>query len=268
MSLDGLRVLAFESRRAKEIAELIRRQQGEPFVAPSVREAQVESSDEIFEFGDRLSAGDFDMMICLTGVGTRRLAKVLEGRVDFVAELRKITVVARGPKPSQVLRELQVQVTVQVPEPNTWRELLVAIQDRPERRVALQQYGRPALELIAGLKSQGREVTAVDIYQYDLPEDLEPLREAARRLARREVDVALFTTAIQVVHLIHIAREQNTEEAMLRGLRAAFVASIGPTTSEALEEAGITPAFTPSHPKMGLLVNEAASLQIPRLGVA
>src|SRR5687768_753624 len=35
MSFSGLRVLSLESRRAVEIAELIRKQGGEPFVAPS-----------------------------------------------------------------------------------------------------------------------------------------------------------------------------------------------------------------------------------------
>jgi len=36
------------------------------------------------------------------------------------------------------------------------------------------------------------------------------------------------------------------------------VGSIGPTTSEALEEAGIHPDLEPSHPKMGFLVQETA----------
>jgi uroporphyrinogen-III synthase len=36
------------------------------------------------------------------------------------------------------------------------------------------------------------------------------------------------------------------------------VASIGPTTSEALEEFGIKPDLEPSHPKMGFLVQETA----------
>jgi len=39
MSFTGMRVLSLESRRAVEMAELIRRQGGEPVVAPSMREA-------------------------------------------------------------------------------------------------------------------------------------------------------------------------------------------------------------------------------------
>ena len=77
MPFDGLRVLSFESRRANEIAELIRRHKGDPFVAPSMREAPIENNPEAFEFAERLFRGDFDMMILLTGVGTRALDKAL-----------------------------------------------------------------------------------------------------------------------------------------------------------------------------------------------
>jgi len=70
--------------------------------------------------------------------------------------------------------------------------------------------------------------------------------------------VALFTTAVQVLHLAQVAREAGCESEMLAGLKKAFIGSIGPTTNEGLEEFGIVPALTPTHPKMGLLVKEAA----------
>src|SRR5689334_1713547 len=111
MPFDGLRVISFESRRSSEIAELIRRQGGDPFVAPSMREAPLESNTEAFEFAERLFRGEFEMMILLTGVGTRALDKVLATRYPpqaFADALRKITVVARGPKPLAALREMQV----------------------------------------------------------------------------------------------------------------------------------------------------------------
>src|ERR1700736_2560545 len=130
MPFNGLRVVAFESRRASEIAELIRRQQGEPFVAPSMREAPLENNQPAFEFAERLFRGEFDLMICLTGVGTRALNKVLASRYpqdQFAQALRKITVAARGPKPMAALREMNVPVAVAAPEPNTWRELLAAL---------------------------------------------------------------------------------------------------------------------------------------------
>src|SRR5271154_1906940 len=263
MSFEGKRVLALESRRATEIAELIRRQGGEPFVAPSMREAPIENNPEAFAFADRLFRGEFDMMILLTGVGTRALDKVLASRYPpqaFAEALRKIAIVARGPKPLAVLREMQVPVTVAVPEPNTWRELLAATASRPERRIAVQEYGKSNPELLAGLRARGAEVTAVRVYQWDLPEDTAPLREAVRRIAQGQADVAMFTTSIQLTHLYRIAAEEGLEEAVSTGLRRMVIASIGPTTSETLEEFGLQPDIVPTHPKMGFLVKETAEL--------
>jgi|SRR5579871_1009440 len=261
MPFDGLRVIAFESRRATEIAELIRRQGGDPFVAPSMRETPIENNPEAFAFAERLFRGEFDMMILLTGVGTRALDKVLASRYPpqaFAEALRKIAVVARGPKPLAVLREMQVQAAVTVPEPNTWRELLAATSTRPERRIAVQEYGKSNPELLDGLRARGADVTAVRVYQWDLPEDTAPLREAARRIAEDQADVAMFTTSIQLTHLFRVAVADGLEVAVLAGLRRMAIASIGPTTSETLEEFGIQPDIVPSHPKMGFLVKETA----------
>jgi uroporphyrinogen-III synthase len=258
MSLQGRRVLALESRRAVEIAELIRKQGGEPFVAPSMREAPIADTDAVFRFLERLLAGEFDMMVLLTGVGTRQLARVLGER--FVEGLRRVTIAARGPKPVAALREMGLTAAIVAPEPNTWREMLAALEGRTGRHIAVQEYGRSNPELIEGLRARGAEVTPVRVYEYAMPEDVEPLREAARRLAGREFDLALFTTATQIDHLAQAAREQGIEDQALEGLRQCRVASIGPTTTEALDEFGIRPALEPSHPKMGLLVREASDL--------
>ena len=261
MSFAGLKVLSLESRRSTEIAELIRKQGGEAVLAPSMREAPLEGNEAAFHFAERLFAGEFDMMILLTGVGTRLLDRTLATRYPperFREALRRITVVVRGPKPAAALRELDVPVTVAVPEPNTWRELLVAIRDRHERRIAVQEYGRPNPELLAGLRQRGAEVTTVRVYQWELPADTEPLRAAARRLAAGELQVVLFTTSIQIEHLLRIAAETGIEADVVAALHAMVVASIGPTTSEALAEAGVRADFEPSHPKMGFLVQETA----------
>jgi uroporphyrinogen-III synthase len=256
MAFDGLRVLSLESRRAAEMAELIRKQGGEPFVAPSMREVPLAADAATAQFTERLYAGQFDMMVLLTGVGTRQLHRLLGPR--FVEALRAMALAARGPKPAAALREMGLAPAVIAPEPNTWRELLQALEGRPEKRIAVQEYGRTNPELLDGLRARGADVAAVRVYQWDLPEDPAPLREAARRLAAGQVDVALFTTAIQVSHLARAAREQGIEDAALEALRRCFVGSIGPTTTEALEEFGVRPAFEPSHPRMGVLVLEAA----------
>jgi uroporphyrinogen-III synthase len=261
MSYDGLRVLALESRRASEIETLIRLQGGVPLVAPSMREVPLTENAGALGFAERLFQGEFDMLILLTGVGTRLLNQVIETRWPagaFAEALRGITIVARGPKPMAVMREWSVPVTVMVPEPNTWREILAATDGRTERRVAVQEYGRPSEELIDGLRARGAEVTSVPVYQWALPEDLGPLQEAARRLAAGEIDVLLVTSSAQVEHLLKVATELGLEDQVRKACGRVVIASIGPTTSETLSELGFCADFEPSHPKMGLLVNESA----------
>jgi uroporphyrinogen-III synthase len=265
MGFNGLRVLALESRRAAEIAQLIRNQGGEPFVAPSMRELPLADNSGAFVFAEKLFASAFDMAIFLTGVGTRQLNRVLATRFPeaaFAAALEGLTLVARGPKPVAALREMGLKPALVAPEPNTWRELLAVTEGRPERRIAVQEYGRSNPELLDGLRTRGAEVTPVRIYQWDLPEHVEPLREAARQLASGSFQVALFTTAMQIVHLARVARELGIESGALAGLRQCHVCSIGPTTTEALEEFGVHAAMEPSHPKMGFLVKEAAERAI------
>ncbi len=257
MPFEGLRVLSLESRRSAEIEKLVRAQGGQPFVAPSMREVPLEQNEEAFAFAERLFKGDFEMMILLTGVGTRLLAQTIETRWpvgSFANALKTVTTVVRGSKPSAVLREWAVPVAIAVPEPNTWREILTAIDGRPERRIAIQEYGRSNQELIEALRARGAEVTTIRVYQWDLPADTGPLKEAARRLLAGEFDVVLFTTSIQVIHLFRIGGDS-----IAGALRKTVIASIGPTTTETLADFGLQPDIEPSHPKMGFLVNETAA---------
>jgi uroporphyrinogen-III synthase len=233
-----------------------------------MRELPLESNTAATAFADALVRGEFDVVLLLTGVGTRVLLDVVErvqgSRDAFVAALGRVRVAVRGPKPLAVLRELGLTPWVTAPEPNTWRELLAAIDaagadaSLSGQRVAVQEYGTSNPELVAGLEARGARVTAVPVYQWALPEDLGPLEDACRALATEQVDVALFTTATQVVHLLQVAERMGAADSVRAALGRVVVGSIGPTTSDELRAHGIDVDMEPSHPKMGLLVREAA----------
>lgn len=267
MAFDGLRVLSLESRRAVEIEKLIRGQRGVPLVVPAMREVPIERHRQALEFAVRLFRGEFDIVILLTGVGARYLNQVIESRYPagaFADALRRVSVIVRGPKPMAVMREWGVPVAAMAPEPNTWREVMAVMpgctgEDGSAKQIAVQEFGRPSQELLDALTARGAIVTPVPVYQWELPSDIEPLREAARRLARGEVDVLLLTAGVQIEHLLRVAADMRIEEAVCGGLKRAVVASIGPSTSEALAGLGLVADFEPSHPKMGILVQETAS---------
>ena len=266
-SFNKLRVLTLESRRSLEMAALVSNYGGEPISAPALREVPLDTNSDALTFVDALLRDEFDLVILLTGVGTRALLAVvdqLRDRDAFVRALGRTRVAARGPKPVAVLRELGLVPWVVAPEPNTWRELLASIDRKASElllrgaRVAVQEYGTANTQLLDGLRERGADVISVPVYRWALPENPEPLRQAAQGIADARIEVVLFTTATQVVHLLEIARQLNIEADVRRGLESMAVASIGPTTSDELREQGIPIDIEASHPKMGFLVRDAA----------
>ena len=249
------------------MTQLIANHGGHAVVAPATREVPAHDNSDALNFVSALRDGRLDVVIFLTGVGTRALAQAAEAvcsRQEFVGALSRTKVIARGPKPSAALRELGVPITAIVPEPNTWRELLHLLDERHAeipingRSVAVQEYGVPSPELLAGLAERAAQVLPVRIYEWSLPEDTGPLRAAVQAVIRNEIDVLLVTAAVQVRHFVQVAEEMNLGDELLRCLARVVVGSIGPVTSAELRLHGVAVDMEPSHPKMGFLVQEMA----------
>lgn len=259
----GKRVMAFESRMAEQMRTLITRFGGDPLVAPSMREVPFEDNNDIFEFGKRLHAGQVDFIILLTGVGTRTMLDVLDirwQREKTIGVLRQVSLVTRGPKPVQALREVGLQPTINVDEPNTWRDILTALdgQDLSGKRIAVQEYGISNSQLLQGLRDRGAMVDAVPVYRWALPEDLNPLMQAIHESVNDKVDVALFTSAVQVEHLLQVAERDGCAGEVKRACGRMMVGSIGPMASERLRQHDLPVDFEPTRAKMGVFVKEAS----------
>ena len=261
----GLRVAAFESRLAEQMRQLIERYGGRPLVAPSMREVPLEENADALRFGERLLAGEFEMVLLLTGVGTRFMLKVLDSRwprEQTLAALGKTILVARGPKPIAVLREQGMQPTIAVPEPNTWRDLVKALDDQGRpltgMSVAVQEYGVPNVELLKAIEARGAIVMRVPVYQWRLPEDTGPLTDAVRAILRGEVDVVLFTNAVQVDHVMQMAERLGGADRLRQALEKVVVSAVGPIVAERLRAYQLPVDCEPSHPKMGIHVKETS----------
>ena len=165
-NFDGLRVAAFESRRANDLARLIEKHGGIPHVSPSMRELPLSENTAAVDFAHRLITGDVELVIFLTGVGFRHLLAAVERHVDrqrFLDALADITTIVRGPKPVAAMKEVGLSPTLRAPEPNTWREVLATIDQNlaiANANVALQEYGVTNHSLIAGLEARGARVIA------------------------------------------------------------------------------------------------------------
>jgi uroporphyrinogen-III synthase len=264
MTLSGMTVAAFESRMATEITRLIERYGGRPLVVPVLREVPLEDNSAAQQFGDDLLAGRIDLCIFLTGVGTTALFDLLKTRYPWttiMTALQRCVIIARGPKPVAALKAVGLQATVTVPEPNTWVDLVSALdQYRPVKglRVAVQEYGVSNPDLMNALEQRGAEVFAVPIYKWALPEDLGPIRHALDEIIAGRVNVILITNAAQVDHVMRVLEQDGKVERFRAELEKLVVASIGPTASERLHHHGWPVDFEPSHSRMGILVKEVS----------
>ena len=264
MTFDGMTIIAFERRMATEIARLIERYGGLPLIAPILREVPLKDNSTAQEFGVRLLDRRIDLLVLLTGVGATLLFDHLKTNYPWpsiLTALQQTTIIARGPKPVAALKTVGLQATVTVPEPNTWVDLVAALDQHRSVRglcVAVQEYGISNPDLLQALEQRGAEVFPVPIYKWALPEDLSPVRHAIDEIIAGRVNVILITNAAQVDHVMQVLEQDGKMEPFRAALGKIVVASIGPTASERLHHHGWPVDFEPSHPKMGILVKEVS----------
>ncbi|MCZ6791229.1 MAG: uroporphyrinogen decarboxylase, partial [Candidatus Dadabacteria bacterium] len=208
----------------------------------------------------------FDIVILMTGVGTRALLKAVTTKYpekEFIKALKKTTIVVRGPKPVAALREMRLKPNIIVPEPNTWRDVLTTLDSELQlkgKKIAIQEYGISNKEFINSLRKKGAKVTPVPIYKWALPEDLEPLHNAIKSIKNSKEDISIFTSSQQIYHLFEVASQDGLQDELKEGFKKIVIASIGPTTSETLNRFGLSPDYEPDSPKMGNLIREVARL--------
>ncbi len=262
---NGLKVTSFESRRCEEMKKLISYHGGVPRVAPSMREVPDLKTPYVDRFADDLFSGNVDLLVLMTGVGTRILSDMVIAESEeekYVDALRATTILARGPKPVAALRKFGIRPNITVPEPNTWRDILSTFDQRDMSLenlvVYVQEYGVSNEEFLASLERRGADVRRIPIYRWALPEDLGPLQDAVRSISEGEEDCLLFTSSRQVSNLFEVAGKEERGANFMEGIKKALICSIGPTTTETLRENGISVDYEPDSPKMGNLVREVA----------
>ena len=259
--------MLFESRRSEALARSVRDFGGDPLCAPSVAEVPVGESPELTAFGQALLDGRIDVMVCMTGFGVRLLIETLSAQFEqeeLLAALRRVTLVARGLKPAQALRDYAVAATVVVPEPATWEEIVETLRFS-ERSLPLE--GRTVAILESGARNEALEkavralkatVVPVSLYRWALPKDLSPLHEAIARILQGSAGFLVFTNAVQVRHLMQVVAQNGPADAFRKACRRAVVASVGPLTSRALTDNGLRVDFEAQHSRMSALIVELA----------
>ena len=258
----GGRVVAFvEARMQSEMAGLIERHGGTPYPAPVLQELYLEDDPHVKKLVRDVCEGSLDVVVLLTGVGTRALIGAADSmgvKDDFLTALNGLTVFARSPKPARVLRQNEIHIDVMPPEPYTSADLLESIKeyDLQGRDLAVQAYGSPNGFLTQGLEDRGANVREVTLYTWGLPDDTSPVIRMIDDLANGAVDALAFTSQPQVRNLLTIAGQANKERQFRESLEIlpVAVASVGPVCSRRLREMGLRVDVEPEHVHMGNMI--------------
>ncbi len=264
-NFNGLRVAAFESRRSKDIADLISSLGGNPTVTPSMREAPIEQPRAVWNFAKRLFDGNADVVVLLTATGTRMMSELITskyGKRNYVKALRKTKIICRGPKTVAALAELGIEPEIKIPEPATWRNIVASADSAgllKGMRVEVQQSGAANPEFIRALAKHGAKARSFSVYKWTLPEDTEPLEKTVRSLAAGKQDLILFTSSRQVENIVETARRMKVAPLFKKAVSRSVVGSIGPSTTETLRRFGISVDHEPDGAKMECLVSDLAA---------
>ena len=262
----GGRTIAFlEARRAAELGDLVKRHNGVPFAAPCLQEIHQADAPQLRAAVQQLCKPSVGWVIFLTGVGASTLFEAALGlglEQTFKDALSQKQVVVRGPKPAAALRKLGVRIDVAALAPYTTAELRQALADVDLQgsTVAVQLYGGPNPELRAWLESKGATVLEVAPYSWAPPQDDAPVVGLLDALDSRRVAALAVPGAIQVEHLLGIARRYGRETTLRASLERVPIAAQGPVCEAALVNQGLHASLVPPHGHMGALVLGLADL--------
>jgi uroporphyrinogen-III synthase len=263
--LAGRTIAVLEARMGDAVSTMFEREGATVFRAPALLEQAIDAGPEVEHWINTLVSGGYDVVVFLTGVGAARVLDEVArlGRLEAVRDaLVRTTVVARGPKPLAALNRRGVAATVTVPEPWTTRESIETLRriSLAGLRVALVHYGERSVPLSDAIVTAGASLDELCVYEWQMPPDVTPLEGLVTAVVDGAIDAVVFTSQVQVRHLVAIAARSGRTAELVDALNTRTItASIGPTCSAALVERGVAPHLEPARPKLGPLVERVVT---------
>ena len=258
--LDGARIGLLEARLSSELAELVRREGGEPVCAPAVSEAPLDVAPLLPVLVDDLRQRRVRIVVFLTGAGAASLLDQASdaGMYDpLVDALRDATTCVADRSPRRCCESTASRCTStrarRTPRPSCSRcSRTLVVAGRAWR------YCTTAAEIRRWSRRcarAGRWCRELRSYEWRLPDDVEPIETLIAELIDGRLDAIAFTNQVQVRHLFQVGARIGRTAALRYALRhRTIVGSIGPTCSLALDEHGVPPHTVASPPKMRPLV--------------
>ena len=282
MSLHGIVVAITSSRRAFELASIVRKFGGIPYVAPTIGiKNNISLTSECNRFTDTIGHEKMHFFICMTGVAVFNLFRKIKNSHQLgnvIEKLSDTVVIARSNKPATELRKFGISTDF-VPDMNTIEGVFDLIRkfDLKKKNIGILWHGDFSVSFKEKLDSLGAKVFDFSSYSYSLsveeknpsilkemgydyvaPTD-EKIRKLIEDIMEGNIDVITFTSPPAVNELFEFAKRNNKIDLLKDRLNHnVLVVSVGPSTSKMIEKFQIKVDVIPSTYHMGAMVKELA----------
>ncbi|WP_345944926.1 uroporphyrinogen-III synthase [Streptomyces albus subsp. chlorinus] len=275
--LAGFTVAVTAARRAEELGTLLERRGADVVHAPALRLVPLADDEELRAATAQLVARPPRVTVATTGIGFRGWMEAADGWGTGEAlrgALAAGELLARGPKACGALRAAGLREAWSPASESSTEvlERLLARDDLPGLRVAVQLHGEPLRDFLDALRAAGADVVPVPVYRWTGPLDPGPLDRLLDAIEAGGVDAVTFTSALAAAGLYARAEERGGGDALTRALRGGRpqAACVGPVTAAPLLARDI-PAYWPDRFRTGALVRKLAErlpATAPRLPAA
>lgn len=274
--LSGRRVAVTAERKREEQAELLRRRGAEVVEVPTVHTVDLTADETLRATTQRVIDRPPAWLVATTGFGMRLWFEAADAwgmGEELLASLATARVIARGPKAQSACRQRGLDVTWRatsesMAEVVAWLRAQDGIADGDLVLQLFDPGDHPATGEIASFAG---EVVPVAVYRWRLPDELDPVRALARRIADRDLDAVTFTSQPAVRFLLEVADDEGLRDEVVSAFDDGWVVPVcvGPVCAEALVEAGIGTGVWPEPfrlvPMVKLAEHELAQARLVRV---
>jgi uroporphyrinogen III methyltransferase/synthase len=249
LPLRGKRVLVTRTRKqASALAELLRREGAIPVELPAIETVPIASTTVLDSIAAKLRGGLYHYCLFLSAAGVDFLADHLQATGSLQDAFAGCMTGAIGSGTAAAIerRGLRVDVTAVDYTSEGLLAALALVDDLAGKHVLIPRGEDGATTLPDGLRKLGAVVDEVVLYASRPPKQVDA--EALALVREGKIDIATFASSSSVRNLAALLGDD------FRVLDNAVIASIGPVTTAAARELGLSVTVEPSEHTIPALV--------------
>lgn len=228
----------------EEAAQIIKKMGGEAYFIPTIEIKEITDLKPIENFISELKRGIVDYVVLMSVNGVKQLlnaARKLNQTNQLLEGLKKITIIAVGPRTAEELKAHRVHVDL-VPAKYTSEGITESMQQYDvfgkQVRIPRTTATNPTLE--ERLTKAGAIVKEVHVYQSELPTNLELKKDFLQKVKNGKIDAIVFGSALCATNLFVMLADQISAVELSKLINQKLtVVAIGPVTAQAASKLGL-----------------------------